>query len=80
MGTGSTRAWRPAQMAEPFAREGLELEEARSAVLSRIQPLQGVETLPLLQALGRVLVGVSAVAGLRGAARLDSARRSGYSV
>ena len=54
MGTGSIRAWRPTLMAEPFGREGLELEQARSAVLSRIQPLQGVEAVPLLQALGRV--------------------------
>ena len=54
MGTGSIRAWRPTLMAEPFGREGLELEEARSAVLSRIRPLQGVEAVPLLQALGRV--------------------------
>lgn len=41
-------------MAEPFPREGLPLEEARSRVLAAIAPLKGRETLPLAQCLGRV--------------------------
>jgi len=41
-------------MAEPFPREGLPLEEARSRVLAAITPLTGRETLPLAQCLGRV--------------------------
>ncbi len=41
-------------MAEPFPREGLPLEEARSRVLAAITPLTGRERLPLGQCLGRV--------------------------
>jgi molybdopterin molybdotransferase len=41
-------------MAEPFPREGLPLEEARSRVLAAITPLQGAERLPLGLCLGRV--------------------------
>jgi molybdopterin molybdotransferase len=41
-------------MAEPFAPEGLALEEARRQVLQALDPLAGSETVPLAEALGRV--------------------------
>jgi len=42
------------EMAEPFPREGLPLEEARSRVLAALSPLAGSEHLPLAACLGRV--------------------------
>jgi molybdopterin molybdotransferase len=41
-------------MPEPFPAEGLSLERARRQVLAALQPLEGVDTLPLAAALGRV--------------------------
>ena len=41
-------------MAEPYGREGLPLEQARSQILEALLPLGGSESLPLAHALGRI--------------------------
>ena len=43
-----------ASVSEPYGREGLPLEQARLQVLAALTPLPGVETVPLVAALGRV--------------------------
>ena len=54
---------------EPFAAEGLPLEQARQQVLAAMQPPGGSEILPLVQALGRVsaraVTATQAVPGFR---------------
>ena len=41
-------------MAEPYGREGLPLQQARSQILEALQPLGGGESVPLAQGLGRI--------------------------
>ena len=56
-------------MTEPYGREGLPLEQARSQILAALQPLGRSETLPLIQALGRTtalpVLAAAAVPGFR---------------
>ncbi len=56
-------------MTEPYGREGLPLEQARSQILAALQPLGRSETLPLIQALGRTtalpVLAAVAVPGFR---------------
>ena len=56
-------------MAEPYGREGLPLEQARSQILEALQPLGGSEILPLALALGRTtaapVLAPAAVPGFR---------------
>jgi molybdopterin molybdotransferase len=56
-------------VSEPYGREGLPLEQARRQVLAGLTPLEGVETVPLAAALGRVsaepVVAGEAVPGFR---------------
>ena len=58
-----------AMNAEPYGREGLPLEQARTQILEALQPLGLEETLPLTQALGRTtaapVVAAAAVPGFR---------------
>ena len=54
---------------EPYGREGLPLEQARAQILAELQPLGQLESLPLLQALGRTTAAAvqapAAVPGFR---------------
>ncbi|MBM5788630.1 MAG: molybdopterin molybdotransferase MoeA [Cyanobacteria bacterium M_DeepCast_200m_mx_001] len=56
-------------MAEPYGREGLPLEQARTQILEALVPLGRTDTLPLSQALGRTtaaaVLATAAVPGFR---------------
>ena len=56
-------------MSEPYGREGLPLDQARSQILDQLQPLGLQETLPLAACLGRItaaaVIAEAAVPGFR---------------